>query len=457
MVAVYQELQPVDSYKIQLSHPISDYDRQLLTLFYQPLIGSSAMSLFMTLWADAEQEDDREYTHYYLMNLLSMPLDPIFEARISLEAIGLLRTYVKKDGDARSFRYKLYSPLGAKEFFNDPLLSTFLFSKIGEQPYRNLRARFAVSTTDTANDENFRDVSRTFLDVYKPVTNGLGVDEGADIIDRNQSDGVPFVNYDFDFNLLKSGLSEQMVPQAALTSVPKEIISKLAFLYSLTPLDMQKVVMMALDEDMQLPDARLRRAAADYYKMSISKEAPLLQKVFVKPQPETTQKENLSREDELLYYLENTAPVDMLRDLNDKEPLSVDVQLAERLINTHSLPIGVVNVLLQYVHIRNDGKITNNYVERIASHWMNKKVSTAKEALEFSRKEHDKYMQWKDEGQKPASNNRRGSGSSREAMVPEWFFKKDEKKEQPKKVDPDVEERRRKLLKNLNARRTEVK
>ena len=165
-----------------------------------------------------------------------------------------------------------------------------------------------------------------------------------------------------------------------------------------------------------IPDARLRRAAADFYKMSISKEAPLLQKVFVKPQPATTQKENLSREDELLFYLENTAPVDMLRDLNDKEPLSVDVQLAERLINTHDLPIGVVNVLLQYVHIRNNGKITNNYVERIASHWMNKKVSTAKEALEFSRTEHDKYMQWKNEGQKPATYTKRGQ------IVRKWFL-----------------------------------
>ncbi|WP_172368886.1 replication initiation and membrane attachment family protein [Sporosarcina jiandibaonis] len=452
MVALYKELQPVDSYKVQLSHPISDYDRQLLTLFYQPLIGSSAMSLFMTLWADAEQENEREYTHYHLMNLLSMSLDPIFEARISLEAIGLLRTYMKNDGDTRSFIYKLYSPLGAKEFFNDPLLSTFLFSKIGEQAYRNLRARFALSSSD---DENFKEVSRTFLDVYKPVTNGMNIDEGSEIVERNQSEGVPFVNYDFDFNLLKSGLSEQMVPQAALASVSRETISKLAFLYSLSPLDMQKVIMMALDEDLEIPDARLRRAAADYYKMSISKEAPVLQKVYIKEQPETNNPENLSREEALLYYLENTAPVDMLRDLNDKEPLSVDVQLAERLINTHDLPIGVVNVLLQYVHIRNDGKITNNYVERIASHWMNKKVSTAKEALEFSRKEHDKYMQWKNEGQKPAANNRRGSG--REAMVPEWFFKKDEKKEHPKKMDPDVEERRLRLLEKLNARRTEVK
>ena len=30
--------------QLVLSHPFSDYDRQLLTLFYQPLIGPDAMS-----------------------------------------------------------------------------------------------------------------------------------------------------------------------------------------------------------------------------------------------------------------------------------------------------------------------------------------------------------------------------------------------------------------------------
>ena len=62
---------------------------------------------------------------------------------------------------------------------------------------------------------------------------------------------IPFEHSDFDFNLLRSGLSEQMVPKAALATVSKELIAKLAFLYSLTPLDMQKVVMMALDEDLK--------------------------------------------------------------------------------------------------------------------------------------------------------------------------------------------------------------
>lgn len=454
MVALYKELQPIDSYRILLSHPFSDYDRQLLTLFYQPLIGSDAMSLFMTLWADAEQASDSEYNHYHLMNVLTQPLGAVFEARISLEAIGLLRTYAKKEGTIRQFLYELLPPLDAKSFFEDPLLSTFLFSKIGEQAYRNLRNRFAVMIDET---ESYSEVSRTFLDVYKPIMAGKNAGiEQTEVIGRQTPDGVSFENSTFDFDLLRSGLSEQMVPQAALSAVPRETIAKLAFLYSLTPLDMQKVIMMALDEDLQLPEARLRRAAADFYKMSVSKEAPLLEKVFAQEPLSTNEKNELSREEQLLHYLENTAPVDMLRELNNKEPLPVDVQLAERLINTHDLPVGVVNVLLQYVHIRNDGKITNNYVERIASHWMNKKVGNAKEALEFSRKEHDKYMEWKNEGQKPTYKGQ----STREEMVPEWFYKKEEEKQQqqkPKKKATDIEERRRKLREELQAMRKGVK
>lgn len=419
MAPLYKELQPVDAYTIQLAHPFSDYDRQLLTLFYQPLIGRDAMSLFMTLWADAEQPDSLVYNHYHLMNILTMPLGLVFEARISLEAIGLLRTSRKKNGDAREFIYELLPPLDAKAFFADPLLSTFLFSKIGEQAYRNLRARFSL---DVSREKDFEDVSRTFLDVYTPIQQGfsMGMGEDSDYKGRNEPTGVPFVQSDFDFDLLRSGLSEQMVPQAALSSVSKAMIAKLAFLYSLNPLDMQKVVMMALDEDLKLPEERLRKAAAEFYKMNVTKEPPVLHKVFVQETPKL-QTELKTRDDEQAYYLENTAPIDMLRDLSGKEPLSVDVQLAERLINTHGLSVGVVNTLLQFVYLRNDGKLTNKYVERIASHWMNKKVETAEAAMEMARQEHDKYTKWKNEGQKATPQRK----PSREEKVPDWFYKKE--------------------------------
>ena len=210
---------------------------------------------------------------------------------------------------------------------------------------------------------------------------------------------------------------------------------------------MQKVIMMALDEDLKLPEDRLRKSAAEFYKMNVSKDAPVLHKVFAREpvQPETGL---LTRDEELVHYLENTAPLEMLRDINGKEPLSVDVKLAEKLINTHGLSIGVVNVLLQYVHLRNDGKITNSYVERIASHWMNKNVDTVKMALEMSRSEHDQYVKWKNEGQKSGAKRR----PTREEKVPEWFYKKEEKQKKsikPVKSSSAIDEERRKLLEEL--------
>lgn len=448
MVAYFQELQPVDAYQIQLSQPFSEYDQKLLTLLYQPLIGAEAITLYMTLWADAESQNEA-YTHYHLMNVLSLPLAPIFEARISLEAIGLLRTYVSNEQSKRSFIYQLEAPLDAKAFFEDPLLSTFLFSKIGEQPYRSLRERFLKPMID---DTTYKEVSRTFLDVYQPIHQAIEAVEG-ELIGKNGEQQLPFEHYSFDFELLRSGLSEQMVPQAAIAKLSKQVIEKIAFMYSLTPIDMQKIMMLALDENLEIPEQKLRKAAADYYKMNTSKKPPQLEKVF-QPPVQKVERKAMTREEELIDYLTHISPVEMLRDLKGKEPMAVDVELAERLVLTHQFSSGVVNVLLQYVYLINDGKITNKFVERIASHWMNKEVSTVKEALTFSRIEHDKYMKWKNEEKKASKSNTKKSynNSQKKEVVPEWFYKEEDHKQQETKqtTNSDIEERRRKLRESLS-------
>ncbi|MBB4824228.1 replication initiation and membrane attachment protein [Sporosarcina luteola] len=453
---LYKELQPVDTYKIKLSHPFSDYDRQLLTLFYQPLIGPEAMSLFLTLWADAERDKDSEYNHYHLMNVLTMPLGKVFESRLSLEGIGLLRTYCKKMEEDRHFIYELLTPLDAKSFFADPLLSTFLFSKVGEQAYRGLLLRFA---SDIAVEDSYEEVSRTFLDVYKPIRYGIPdhLLAESELESRTKPTGIPFSNEDFDFGLLRAGLSEQMVPSSSLSGVSRELITKLAFLYSFTPLDMQKVIMMALDDNLKIPEERLRKAAVDYYKMNRSKQVPVLEKAFQQTAVEDEKPvKNMTQEEKFIHDMETTSPVEVLRGYTGSEPLSVDVQLAEKLVNTYGFPVGVVNVLLNYVIIRNDGKITNNFVERIASTWRNKKVKTAKEAMELARAESDQYRKWLKDGQKNTSKR----NPIREEKVPEWFKEKAEpasQLEQPSPEDPAIEEKRRELLAKLEAMKSEVK
>jgi len=77
-----------------------------------------------------------------------------------------------------------------------------------------------------------------------------------------------FMYSNFDYNQFRSGLSEHMVPKETLSSIAKDTIVKLAFLYSFTPIDMQKVVIMALDEDLKLSEDRLRKSSAELFKMT---------------------------------------------------------------------------------------------------------------------------------------------------------------------------------------------
>lgn len=442
MPALYKELQPADSFRILMPYPFSNYDRQLLTLLYQPLVGAEAIAFYLTLWAEGEESTD-EATHYMLMNTLGVSISRIFESRIQLEAIGLLKTY-RKDQENRSFVYELCPPLDPKSFFADPLLSMFLFSKVGETTYRKVRDRFVVHREIM---EGYAEVSRTFTDIFQPVHAKAGYPHEADHLQERKK-GSYETDEEFDFSLLRQGLSEQLVPHKVLTASIREMIGKLAFLYSWGPLEMQRVILLAIDEDYKLTLESLKKAAADYYKLTVATTAPQL--VQVKKQEAPKKEAPKTKEDELIDYLESASPVEVLRDIADgKEPLPADVQLANQLVVQHGMEPAVVNVLLQYVLLRTDMKLTKAYVEKLASHWLRKNVTTAKEAMDLARIEHEQYLKWKSEGS-PAAKTRSSSSSRkpvREEKLPEWFYKKEDV--QPEKAPEnteDLEQAKQKLL-----------
>ena len=79
-------------------------------------------------------------------------------------------------------------------------------------------------------------------------------------------------------------------------------------------------------------------------------------------------------------------------------------------------------------------------------------MDTVKTALEMSRNEHDQYVKWKNEGQSTGSKSGPRRKCAREEKVPEWFYKKDEKKaktDKPVKSSSAIDEERRKLLLEL--------
>lgn len=59
------------------------------------------------------------------MVTMQMQLPEVYEERVKLEAIGLLKVYIKKEKDIRMFIYELQPPLSPKQFFDDIVLSIF--------------------------------------------------------------------------------------------------------------------------------------------------------------------------------------------------------------------------------------------------------------------------------------------------------------------------------------------
>ena len=130
---------PADKYKVINKTILSENDKKNLISFYMPIIGCTAVSLYLTLWQDLnyKEEDSNILIHHHLMTLLKESKEVIYQARQSLEAVGLLKTYVKSE-NVKTFIYELYSPLLPNEIFNHPIINSVLYNNIGSEEYDNL-------------------------------------------------------------------------------------------------------------------------------------------------------------------------------------------------------------------------------------------------------------------------------------------------------------------------------
>ncbi|WP_173108235.1 replication initiation and membrane attachment family protein [Bacillus sp. KH172YL63] len=452
----WNEIQPIDHYTVGTNGMLQEYDRKIITFLYQPLIGSVCYSLYMSLWGEVEENRlwSTDSTHYHLMNVLSVNLQDVYEARMKLEGIGLLKVYEKKDGDDRSFLYELQPPLSPEEFFHDGMLNVYLYRKIGRTHYLRLKKFF----TDVSVEKgSYTNITRSFQDVFtsEPINflhHDANVDSqaasGEQYMKYGRNEGLSLDEVDFDFQLLLSGLSESMVPRRAFTANVKDTVLKLSYLYGIDPLQMKNIVLSSLDADDTINIELLRKTARDWYGLKSGDQLPDLTTRTEVKAPVKSDKP-LSKEEELIEYLETTSPKDVLSDIsNGGSPSKADLQAVEEVLMSQKLPIGVMNVLVQYVLLKTDMKLTKGYMEKIASHWSRKKVTTASEAMDLAKKEHKQYLEWA-EGKKESKSTKRRK-PIRTEKLPEWFKEEDTAKESESPAeDYDFEAEKKKLEEEL--------
>jgi replication initiation and membrane attachment protein len=459
MAQHWQELIPIDRYIVTSNGLLHEYDRKVLTFLYQPLIGSACLSLYMTLWAELEENRlwSESSTHHLLMNLLSVNLKDVYEARLKLEGIGLLKTYAKTDDSGRSFIYELHPPLSPEQFFLDGMLNIYLYRKIGKNHFSRLKRFFSIPKKPLEDD--YSEVTRAFQDVFASATPGslqymqehaedLEAEPAKEFIGRQDQKPIQIDTSTFDFEMLMAGLNESLVPQKALTKKVKEVISNLAFLYGISPLEMKNFILGAINENDEIDVEDLRKGARDWYQFENYDQLPSL---INRTQPAVHQvqvTEPKTQEEKLIRYYETTPPIVIFKELSGGvEPSVSNLKILEEVMIKYKLPPGVVNVLIEVVLRKTDMKFTKNFVESIASHWARLKIKTVKEAMEAAIKEERSFKESKKTGkstkQKPI----------RTEVLPDWFDDKGKEsvKEPTKENNSEIEARKRAIEEKLKA------
>lgn len=406
-------ISPADTYIVVNKSIITNEDRTILTMLYQPIVGPLPIMLYFSLWSDLDKLEimSTELTHHHLITNMQISLKEIVEARQKLEAIGLLKTFFKEES-VNTYIYQLYSPIKASDFFNHPILNVVLYNNIGKKEYEKLKSFFKMPRINTAN---YQDITVSFTDVFSsvPLTSYEVLND-----DIRKSNMLKLnINTNFDFEFLIESLPKSLDKDKIFTKDMKELILQLSYLYELDAIKMQDIIPICLTERGTINKEELRKTCRNYYQFD---NHGLLPSVVYNAQPEYLKEPvgDTSKRAKMIYTFETISPYELLKSKNNgSEPTARDLKLAEDLIINYGLKPGVVNVLIDYILKTNNNKLTRNLAETIAGQWKRLKIETVDDAMKLAEKEHKKYHK----------NNTLKPKVIKEEKLPEWFDKKIEK------------------------------
>lgn len=376
-------LLPADIYTVVNKTVLTNIDRDNLLSLYEPIIGVTAISLYLTLWRDLGNVEilSRDYTHHHLMKSLKLDLNEIKLARETLEAVGLIRTYIKC-GEINSYIYELYSPLSSHEFFNHPIFNVILYNNIGKSEYESLKMLYDKVNVDM---KDYEEITRLMDMTFKTCSVNESVNPLVHTeLSINMSDQV-------DFDLIVSSIPKEIMNDKFINKKIKELINNLAFTYNINTLKMIELIRTSINEKGAIDKELLRKNARKYYQYNNNGALPTL---VYRTQPEYLKNPSgdLSNRGKIIAVFENTTPYDFLVSKSKgHNPTNRDLKIVEYLLVDVGLKPAVVNVLIDYVLKKNDNKLNQAFIEAIASQWMRSGVETASDAMEMAEKHNKKY------------------------------------------------------------------
>ena len=377
---------PADTFIVINKTMLSDRDRNLLILLYQPIIGSISISLYYTLWSYLDKSElmSNEWTHHHILRDMLISNSEFIEAKEKLEAMGLIKTYLKQ-GNVNNYIYELYSPMSASEFINNPLLNIALATSLGKLEYDRLISYFKVPKI---NLKEYEDITKKFSDVFDyssvPITENLIYD-----LKKSSYRKLELLSK-IDINTILSLIPDDILNKKSLTKETKDFLYKISYIYNYDNDDMVELIRNSVSEKHTIDKKLLQENASKYYRFDNLGKLP---SIIYKNQPEYLRKENLdtSNRSKMIHLFETTSPYDFMKSkYKTGNPTSSDLNVVSYLLIDLNLKPGVVNVLIDYVLKINNNKLTKSFVEAIAAQWSKSGIETVEDAMNIAEKEYKK-------------------------------------------------------------------
>ncbi|MDT3996010.1 DnaD domain protein [Mammaliicoccus fleurettii] len=453
MAEYFNGVKPSDGFYVKSNYNYTHVHQDILISLYTPLIGTDAIGVYLYLSQFNYHNEIEAYNHYTIMNDLKINLSSFRDSLDLLEGIGLLKTFFKTNQQEQTFVYMLEQPATTEQFFNDPLLSVFLYQQIGKSRYISLKNRYkdkSISTTE------YNEVTKSFTDVFKiPKLSELEHQDDIQIKLDSKSKGLDLSDVQFDFEMLELLLNNHLISKEILNKQTKEVIIQIATLYGITPVEMKSIILKSITENQTISLQDLRKHARSIYQIEHEGELPALELKREKPKSELN--DSQQEVDSLLSWfelLDTTSPIEMLSSFTKSEPTTAQKRVVEDIITREKLPFGVLNILLQYVMFTKNMQLPKAYIEEIASNWKKLKLSSAEEAYHHIKKL-DKQTEEKKKERINTTNNSFKLKSIEK--TPEWLLKQKSsekpKDEQQKNNESNAafEKRKQELQKEMEA------
>ncbi len=360
-----------DFYEVYLNSIISDFDHDTLTMLYQPIVGSHAISLYLTLYADYKKKSDIASLEDLLLEM-GIDITILTEAKNKLEGIGLIRTYYKKDKGQSFLKFVLYAPKTPKEFFDDILFKGLLISRIGEKKVQQYLRRYKTKKLDLDGyneiSTSFNDVFKSSLDedVYSSTLNIVG-GYGRKVIDVSKGfDNAKFLSSLENLNIL---------PKAIKKSDMKKI-SELALLYGVNEDIMGDYVSQAYRPD--------EKEKIDYDMVKDLCVKDKSYQVLRKNGSNNIAYSSTSKMGKKVEMMQTYSALDYLKIKQNNGAVSPsDVKLITELNESYGLNSSVINVLIDYCLERNNNQLSRTYVTKIAASLNREGISSTLDAMNY--------------------------------------------------------------------------